>query len=116
MPAAPDPMPPVRRCLCALRTATMRMIAATSQTMAPSALFIAERLDGIQPRGLERGVHAEEQPDRRGKAEAERECPPRQRDRETRRDVHGPPQTGAERDADHAAERGEKRRLHQELK
>src|SRR4029077_2498672 len=78
-------------------------------------LFVAQRLDRVQARGLEGGVHPEEDADRGGEAEADRERPPRQRDREARDQVDGPADAGAEGDADQAAERGQERRLHQEL-
>src|SRR6185436_7677880 len=35
--------------------------------------FVSERLNRVEPRGFERGIHAEKQADRRGEAEADGE-------------------------------------------
>src|SRR5580704_8719519 len=52
------------------------------------ASFPPQRLDRIEPRGPHRRIQAEEQPDERGDADAERDRPDldRRRDRRERRD------------------------------
>src|SRR5437588_12995064 len=82
----------------------------------PRASLVSERFDGIQTRRLEGGIHAEENADRRRVAEADRERPPWERDGEAGEQMDGPADAGVEADADPAAERGEKRRLHEKLK
>src|SRR4051794_30670896 len=61
-------------------------------------LFVPQRFDRIQPRRLERGIHAEEDADGRREADADRERPPRQGNREAGEQVHGPADAGAEAD------------------
>src|SRR5207244_277064 len=82
----------------------------------PMSLLVSERLDRIQPRRLEGGIHSEEDADRCREPEADRKRPPRQRDREPRRRVNGPADSRPEDDADQSAERRQERRFHQKLK
>src|SRR4051812_23293603 len=57
---------------------------------AGGALLVTEGFDRIEPRRLEGGIHAEEDPDRRGKSNADGERPPGQRDRKARDQVDRP--------------------------
>ena len=87
----------------------------TKKKMA-STLFVTERFDGVQTRGLEGGVHAEKDADRGGEADADGKGPPGQRDGEPGDPVDRQPDEAPEGDAEDAAGEGEDGRFHQELK
>src|SRR5438093_3521679 len=128
VPAGPTPSRPrVRR---VFRTARMRNTTATSQMAAvigdqtgrgdlgtrglrfrraalespcppvPMSLLVSERFDRVEARSLERGIHPEEDSDRRRESESDRERPPRQRDGEARRRMNGVADGCPEGDAD----------------
>src|SRR5258708_10938733 len=66
-------------------------------------LFVSERFNRIEPRRFEGREEAEENSPARGEADAEREGPPRQRDREGRQPVDAEANGAAEEAPDQAA-------------
>ena len=58
--------------------------------MAVLPLFVSQRFDRIETRCFECGIHPEEDADRCREADADRERPPRQRNREAGDEVHAP--------------------------
>src|SRR5262245_49047890 len=79
------------------------------------SLLVSERLDGVEARGLDGGIHPEEDADASRKAEPNGKGPPGERNGEARDQVNSPADTRAQGDPEHAAHQREEGGLGEEL-
>src|SRR5438128_6022854 len=103
---------PIARCK---GNAELLWLATGGRQLEAGSLFVAERLDGVQPRGFEGRKQSEEDPNAGGEADPQRERPPGQRDREVGEPVDEEADGAAEDDADDAAGGRQEDRLDEEL-
>lgn len=80
-----------------------------------AGLFVTQRLDGVELRGLYRGPHAEEQADRQRDADAGNEGPQRHRGLHGRGIAHDRDDTLHEKNSGHATCTGQGHRFGEEL-